>query len=220
MGRSVTPFDKFIAVNFLLWSAVILFGYRWRHLEFYIYVLLVLLQAVGMLGVWALLRRISLPAWLLALLEVAILMHLAGGSIFVQGTRLYDCYLTGALPVPPWFGQMFRYDKLLHCYFAAIGLAGLRWLWPRLEPGRTVAPFSLVLMLLIVMGVCSLVEIAEYIGTKVVSLPEVSGYDNNLQDLLANLVGAAGAAAASAVQTAVAPGRRGATRGQPTTPAP
>lgn len=217
MGRDVTAFDKFIAGNFLLWSAVILFGYRWRHLEFYVYVLLVLLQAAGMLGVWALLRRVSLPAWLLVLLEVAILMHLAGGTLFVNGVRLYDCYLTVALPIPPWFSQMLRYDKLLHGYFAAIGLTGLRWLWPRLELGRASAPFSLFLMLLIVMGVCSLVEVAEYIGTKVVSLPEVGGYDNNLQDLLANLVGAVGGAAAAAV----APGRRWtATRGQIAAPAP
>jgi hypothetical protein len=214
MERAVTAFDKFIGGNFILWSAVILFGYRWRHLEFYMYVLLVLLQAAGMLGAWALLRRVSLPIWLLVLLEVAICMHLAGGSIFVHGTRLYDCYLTGALPLPTWFSQMFRYDKLLHCYFAAIGLVGLRWLWPRLELGRAGAPLSLVLMLLIVMGVCSLVEVAEYIGTKVVSLPEVGGYDNNLQDLLANLLGAAGAATVAALRG------HAATQGQAVAPAP
>ncbi|HWI60363.1 MAG TPA: DUF2238 domain-containing protein [Symbiobacteriaceae bacterium] len=190
----VRAFDRFMAGNLVVWSLVICFGYRWRHLEFYIYVLLVLLQAVGMAAVWGLLRRFALPAWLLILLEVAILLHLAGGSLFVGGIRLYDVYLMPAPGFPPWMSQAFRYDKLVHLYFAAVGLAGLRWLWPRLDLGPAGRPFSVLLMVLIVMGVCALVEVAEYAGTKVVSLPEVGGYDNNLQDLLANLVGAAGAA--------------------------
>ncbi len=188
-GPRWAPFDQFIAGNFVLWSLVILFGYRWRHLEFYIYMLLVLLQAAGMLAVWRVLRRFDLPMWLLTLLEVAIIAHLVGGSFFVHGTRLYDTYLVSGVPLPPWFSQLLRYDKLLHFYFAAVGLAGLRWLWPGLELGRADRPFALFLMILIVMGVCSLVEITEYIGTKLVSLPDVGGYDNNLQDLLANLCG-------------------------------
>jgi len=200
MGRALTIFDKFIAGNFLVWAMVILFGYRWRHLEFHVYVLLVLLQAAGMFAVWGLLRRFALPVWLLVLLEVAILMHLAGGSLFVQGTRLYDCYAVASLPLPSWLSQATRYDKLLHGYFAAVGLVGLRWLWPRLQLGPAGRPFAVVLMLLIVMGVCSLVEVTEYIGTKVVSLPEVGGYDNNLQDLLANLGGALAAAGGVALR--------------------
>ncbi|HEY3368918.1 MAG TPA: hypothetical protein VGK74_28000 [Symbiobacteriaceae bacterium] len=192
----LTTFDKFVLGNFVLWSAVILFGYRWRHLEFYMYVLLVLLQAAGMLAAWAVARRFRLPVWALAGLQVAILLHLAGGSIFVHGVRLYDCNLVNGIALPTWFSQLFRYDKLVHGYFAAYGVASLRHVWPEMNSGSRPGPFTLLIVGLMVMGICSIVEILEYVGTKLVSLPDVGGYDNNLQDLLANLVGVLGAGTA------------------------
>lgn len=188
-----TGFDRFILSNFLLWSGVILFGYRWRNLEFYIYVLLVLLQAAGMLVAWAALRRLRIPMWILLLVQVAVLLHLLGGTIFVEQTRLYDVHLVQALPLPGWFSQFFRYDKVVHLYFAAVGVVGLSRLWSQMGLGQP-SGFQLAVILLTVMGICSVVEVIEYMGTKLAHLPEVGGYDNNLQDLLANLVGAVGAA--------------------------
>ncbi len=193
----LTPFDRLMLGNFFLWSGVILFGYRWRNLEFYLYVLLVLLQAVGMLVAWMVGRRLQVPAWVLLLLQIAVLLHLAGGSVFVGGIRLYDLNLLPADRLPVWFSQAFRYDKLVHGYFAAIGVLGLRAVWPQLA-GMEARGFQLWLILLAVMGVCAIVEVTEYLGTKAAYMPEVGGYDNNLQDLQANLAGALGALAAVA----------------------
>ncbi|HYG57280.1 MAG TPA: hypothetical protein VD902_04370 [Symbiobacteriaceae bacterium] len=186
---TLTSFDWFMLGNMLLWNAVILFGYRWRRLEFYLYLLLVLFQVVGMVAAWIPLRRVAIPGWVLAALQVALLLHLAGGSVFVGGTRLYDCYLVPWANLPAWASQFFRYDKLVHAYFAAMGAAGIRAVWPRLGLGSARHPMVPALIGLTVMGICGLVEITEYVATKVVHLPEVGGYDNNLQDLLANFLG-------------------------------
>ncbi|MFZ5828270.1 MAG: alpha/beta hydrolase [Bacillota bacterium] len=186
---ALTRFDRFVLGNFLLWSGVILFGYRWRNLEFYIYVLLVLLQAAGMFAAWAALRRFRIPLWALLLLQVAIVLHLLGGTIFIEQTRLYDLHLIEGLPLPAWFSQFFRYDKLVHLYFAAIGVAGLSQVWPQMGLGEP-RGIQRVVIFLTVMGICAIVEALEYMGTKLAHIPEVGGYDNNLQDLLSNLVGA------------------------------
>ena len=199
--RRLAGFDWFMLGNLLLWSAVILFGYRWRHLEFYIYVLLVLLQAVGMGLIWLVLRRYRIPPWILGLVEVAILLHLAGGTIFVRGTRLYDLVLAPGLTGPAWFSQVARYDKLVHAYFAAIGVVGIREMWPKLGLGDGRRPISGLMITLVVMGLSALVEVTEYIGTRQIALPEVGGYDNNLQDLLANFTGALSAVVAPAARS-------------------
>lgn len=191
--RALAALDWFILGNTLLWSGVILFGYRWRNLDSYIYVLLVLLQVAGMLGLWAVLRRLQIPTWALLLLQVAIILHLAGGTIFINGVRLYDISLGAGLALPAWFSQALRYDKFVHGYYGALGVAGLGAIWPQLAGARAQG-VHLLLVLLTLMGLSSIVEVAEYIGTKMVHLPEVGGYDNNLQDLLANLVGGLGAA--------------------------
>ena len=191
MGRlaHLTGFDRLMLGNFVLWSGVILIGYRWRNLELYIYVLLVLLQAAGMFTAWLLARRVPIPTWVLLLLQVAVLLHLAGGSIFVGETRLYDLNLEPGMAGPVWFSQAFRFDKFVHGYFALVGVLALRRIWPELA-GVDARGFQLLLILLAVMGICAIVEVLEYLGTKIAYLPEVGGYDNNLQDLLANLVGA------------------------------
>ena len=184
------PFDRFILVNLLLWSAVILFGYRWRHLEFYIYPLLVALVALALIGAWALVRRFDLPGWLLLLVQVGILLHLAGGSLFLGGQRLYDHTLFGGLALPGWLSQIFRYDKLVHFYWTAAAVPGLRYLLPQVGLEYRARAIDMVLIILIIMGFCAALEVCEYVGTKIATLPEVGGYDNNLQDLLANLLGA------------------------------
>lgn len=192
-GIRLTDFDWFMLGNALLWSGVILFGYRWRRLEFYVYVLLVLLQVVGMVAAWAPLRRLSYPRWLLLLLQAAIALHLAGGSMFVGGARLYDLNLLPHLTPPAWFSQMARYDKLLHAYFAAVGALGLAHVWPQLGLGTGRRTVDLLAIGFLVLGLGGAIEVAEYVGTKLVHLPEVGGYDNNMQDLLANLIGAGAA---------------------------
>ena len=182
-------FDQFMVGNAVLWSAVILFGYQWRRLEFHMYVLLVLLQVAGMAMVWWATRRVALPPWLLVLIQVAILLHLAGGSLFVGGVRLYDCYVVPVTALPPWLSQLFRYDKLVHMYVPATAAAGLWAMWGRLGLGSVRHGLVPVIIGLVVLGGGALVEVVEYIGTKAVHLPDVGGYDNNLQDLLANLIG-------------------------------
>lgn len=182
----LTDFDWFMLGNCVLWSSVILFGYQWRRLEFYVYVLLVLLQVAGMALAWVPLRQLRYPLWLLVMLQVAIAMHLAGGSIFVGDARLYDLHLLPYLTPPAWFSQMARYDKLLHAYFAAVGAVGLSQIWPQLGLGSGRRTVDLVVIGFLVLGLGGAIEVAEYVGTKLVHLPEVGGYDNNLQDLLAN----------------------------------
>ncbi|MFH1138983.1 MAG: hypothetical protein V1816_23130 [Pseudomonadota bacterium] len=142
------------------------------------------LISLGLILAWKfLVKNSSLPWNVLILLQVGLLLHFLGG-IRIDGRRVYTLTL------------VVRYDKLVHfynCLAAYWGLGALLRHW-RIQTGKF-EPFILVLMTL---GCGAIVEIIEFLGVRTLTLdypryyPEnlESLYDNNMEDLVADFLGA------------------------------
>ena len=104
-------------------------------------------------------------------------MHFSGGFININGHRLYDCFIIGI-----------RYDKYVHFVNAfAIGML-IEYIFLLLKADLKYLRETVVFFM--VLGLGALVEIFEYVVTKNIKHNGVGGYDNNMQDLISNAVGA------------------------------
>ena len=186
MSARLRPLDWVVLVNCCLFAVMVVLFY-WDRLvayrrsanlrEFFVYACV---YAVFLGWLWSRLRTLPVRWRLLVAGEFGLLFHFAGGLRFHAGRRLYDVMLLD-------WGD-FRFDKLVHVVDSVVvGLvvgAILRAFRVRL--GKLRVP----VMLLAIVGAGALWEIAEYLVVK--SFPDsgVGGYDNNMQDMIANLAGA------------------------------
>ncbi len=110
-------------------------------------------------------------------LQIGIAMHFSGAFVQIEGGRLYDAHVLGL-----------RYDKYVHFVnaFSATLLVG------RLFQIQSIAltRVNSVLLMLVVLGLGAVIEIVEYVVVLTVPANGVGGYDNNMQDLMANFCGA------------------------------
>jgi uncharacterized membrane protein YjdF len=174
--------DIFVAFNVLLFSFMCVFVYYDRFIayrgaehviEFFAYAVLIM----GVIFIsWRALRSYPFSNSLLLLIELGILMHFAGGLVQLHGTRLYNNYFFGL-----------RYDKYVHFCNALFGAFIVKDFFDRRK--MKLYSFTSLVVVLIVLGFGSVIEIVEYVVTKSVPHNGVGGYDNNMQDLIANLAG-------------------------------
>lgn len=151
--------------------------------EFVLYALVL----IPVLGVgYYLLYLLRLPvylAWLLALLGA---LHLAGGTILVNGEVLYNYVL---ISIPNWTGlTIWKFDQLVHPYgafvVALIAYAALRR-WTPL-PTLAIVPIAF----LIANGAGALNEVVEFVTAITIPDTNVGGYYNTALDLFFNMLGA------------------------------
>ena len=175
--------DVFAAVNGSLFLVLCVFRYHARFIEyrgaehieeFFVYAGVII---AGILLLWRLFRHYEFDGTVLLLVQMGIVLHFAGAFVQLDGHRLYDVYLLGL-----------RYDKYVH--FANAFAASI--LIARLFQIQHIAltPINSVFVLLVVLGLGAVVEIVEYFVVLTVAHQGVGDYHNNLQDLVANLVGA------------------------------
>lgn len=181
---SILPIDVLLVTNLLvtgLW-AVLFYYPRFLVLhssgtapEFLFYAAVTL--AVTLL-VWKRVRHLDLGWKTLAPVQLLLVMHLLGGATAPNGIRLYDH--------PLFFGV--TYDKVVHAVAGFTAALVVATVMSRTLADRT--PFADAQRVLIVMGLCALWELVEYAAYELIPLTGVGLYDNNMQDLLANLMGA------------------------------
>ena len=179
----INPLDVLAAAGmflFLLFAALFHYDrfveYRGRENvdEFFAYAIILV---VLFTWAWTVFRRYDWDPWLLALVAFGLLLHFAGGLTSHEGVRLYD-----------WHPLGIRFDKYVHFINAAIAaqvvVAIIRF------EGISFGRLEGIGVVLIVLGVGTTFEIAEYVVLRFVPDAGVGRYDNNLQDLISNLCGA------------------------------
>lgn len=175
--------DLFAIGNILLfiWYCYAVFfesfiHYRGReHLwEFFVYAVAIL---IVILFAWILTRQINFPSKLLFFAEIIILIHFAGGLIILNESRLYDNFILGI-----------RFDKYAHIIQTFMGSFILYELhFKNLNLKWWIKDLQLIIMML---GIGAVFEIIEYLITLTIDINGVGGYDNNMQDMISNFIGA------------------------------
>ena len=123
--------------------------------------------------------RVRFSTHVLVLLSLAGFFHMAGGNVVIDGVFLYQ---------QSWL-EFIRYDHLLHAM--GLGTAGLA-VWEATyrmldAPGGKEAA---VVVFLGANAVGAFIEIGEYLASLLIPGVRVGDYSNNMQDLIANLLGA------------------------------
>ncbi len=157
----------------------------WRlNYEFMIYVGVVVLF---LCLIAATQRRVGFSRTVLWGLTAWGFMHLAGGTVYVGGARLYELILFPLLPAQ----GILRYDQFVHAFgFGAATLVAYHLLRPRLRE-RPVGWGTLsVLIVLMGMGLGALNEVIEFGVVLVAPEAGVGGYLNTALDLVFNMLGA------------------------------
>jgi hypothetical protein len=176
------PIDAFFVLNLLLFLAMCVVTYYARFVayrgaaniwEFFVYAA-VLVTGIGLL--WRSFRDYGWTVPMLGMIQAGILAHFAGAFVQWDGHRLYDVV---------WWG--IRYDKLVHATNAFIAVRVTAHI--AIRHGLKIDGLARLLVALSVLGLGAVVEIVEYVVMHTVPGNGVGGYDNNMQDLAANLVG-------------------------------
>ncbi len=178
----VRRFDFFALANFTLWAWMAWAVHRKRLAffrgepslaEFFFYASL---MTVLLALTWVCLRRFAWHPVLLGVVEVVIVVAIAAGVVTADGTRLYDCVVLSI-----------RFDKYVHLcgsLVAALGVGAILNAFgarPRRLAGAVIV--------LVVLGGGAIWEIVEYLVVRTFPDAGVGAYDNNMQDLIANLAG-------------------------------
>ena len=157
----------------------------WRENTEFLFYGAVMLALIGVV-LWADVRaRFSRPV--LWMLSVWGLLHMAGGVLRLEQdgdtVALYSYWL-----IQP---HVLKYDKLIHCYgffvaTLAVWEALRRFLREELRTGLAL----FVIVASAGMGLGAFNEVVEYTATVISPDTNVGTYENNAQDLVANMIGA------------------------------
>ena len=131
--------------------------------------------------------RVYFPNYVLWLLTLWAILHMAGGSVHIKGTLLYKLILIPMSNTIP----IFRYDQLVHIIgFGTATVAMYYLLRPLLRPDMN-SWWSLSIVIISAgLGVGAFNEIVEFLITVFVQETKVGGYMNTALDLVSNFIGA------------------------------
>lgn len=169
-------------------SAAVL-AYRGLNAEFLLYIVVVVV-----LGAWvvSLHYHFYFPPSLLWALSLWGLMHMMGGLLPIPEGWPH----TGKAVLYSWWlvPGMLKYDNIVHAYgFAIVTWGAWRCLLPRLQKSLPTVGV-LIICIFTAMGAGALNEIIEFAAVRLLPDTNVGGYDNTMWDLVANGIGAVGAA--------------------------
>ena len=155
-----------------------------RNYEFIIYVgvILFFLTVIIITN-----RKVYYPNTVLWALTLWAVMHMAGGSLYIGQTKLYEIMI---LPLSQTY-PVFRYDQLVHIIgFAAATLTLFYVLKPLLRPELKTWTAVSIIVFTAGLGIGALNEIIEFVTSCIVPESGVGGYLNTSLDLVADLIGA------------------------------
>ena len=181
MFSSITPQNKRVLAFTVAYMVIfsVLAALR-QNVEFLYYMVLM----VGLIiFVIAYHRDLKMSTAVLIALSFVGLLHLMGGHLYLNGTRLYDVYL---------IGNIIRYDNFVHAVgIFVITLVLYSAVVPHVDRSVRGSGWVLsVVLVLMAMGVGAIIEVIEFGAVLFLDADEaVGGYRNNSTDLLFNLAG-------------------------------
>jgi len=182
MTAQIKNVDVFVAINTVLFIVKCLITTYPRFIskygseyltEFFVY-------AVGIITLiyifWLVFREYPFDTTMLVILEFGILVHFAGALVTIDGVRLYDSNFWGI-----------GYDKYVHFVNSFVCAMLIRRLF--IIKRNTMNHITSIFILLTVLGLGGIIEIVGYGVVLTIQHNGVGGYDNNMQDLIANFCG-------------------------------
>lgn len=158
----------------------LIFSYITDNYEFMYYIVIMTVLLIVIAKYY---KSLQLTNLILIGLSIFGLLHIAGGTIMINGTRLYDLYIIPGI---------FKYDNLVHSFGIFITTFVIySLLYPNLDKAVHQNNFFLCLILILMaMGVGALNEIME-LGAVVFfnAAATVGDYINNAVDEIFNLIG-------------------------------
>lgn len=156
------------------------------NLEFVIYVAVIV---AIFLGVFSTLKQTQFPLWMLWLLSLWGLMHVAGGAIQTTDGVLFAYKIYPFLDLGGDF-YILKYDQVVHAYL--YGLVALMAHHTLRVPLKVIGHTFLVGLVaaMISLGISGLNEIMEFLIAVSIEQNGVGGYANAMIDLIFNLGGA------------------------------
>ncbi len=172
------------ALGFALAGALTLWSVVAQNWEFLIYAVVALVLVVALYRAD---QHVHFAPWTIALFDVWLVMHIAGGLVSVGDGALYAWVIVPLVGSPY---DLLKYDQVVHtfCYFV---VALLLW-QASARLFRTDASFAAraALVVIAAVGIGAGNEIVEFAATVLVPGTGVGGYVNNALDLVANTIGA------------------------------
>ncbi len=154
-----------------------------RNYEFIIYVGVIIFFA----AVFAISNdKVFFPNSVLWSLAIWAFFHMAGGAIYLNGTRLYDIILIDLSKTYP----VLRYDQFVHITGFGAATAVMFYLLKPMLGNFTEHPITLFIIIVSAgLGIGALNEIVESIVSALVPQSGVGGYLNTSLDLISDVIG-------------------------------
>lgn len=155
-----------------------------QNYEFLFYVaVLVVLGAVILVSD----KHVEYPQWVVWLLFIWGLLHMAGGAVVINGSVLYAQMLLPLIAEPY---NILKYDQFVHAYGFFVATITMYYvLKDHLAPSP--GAFAIGLTLFCAgLGLSALNEIIEFIAVVLMPSTNVGGYINTALDLCFNAIGA------------------------------
>lgn len=127
-------------------------------------------------GFWLAVRRNEFPVWASIAVQLAVVGHMAGRFVRIDGVQLYQVVVAGV-----------HMDKVIHAFNTGMGAVFLVVLFRTV--GLRLMRWEGFIVVMVACGLGALIEIVEFASTYVLVTHNVGGYVNNAQDLVANLAG-------------------------------
>ncbi len=132
-------------------------------------------------------RKVCYPNTVLWLLTLWAVLHMAGGSLYLNNVKLYEMMI---LPLSQTY-PVLRYDQLVHIIgFGAATLTLFYILKPLLQPELKTWTAVSIIVFAAGLGIGALNEIIEFVTSCIVPESGVGGYLNTSLDLVADFIGA------------------------------
>ncbi len=134
-------------------------------------------------------RAPEFPDYILLLLSIVGLLHVAGGGVDLEGVRLYSYHLVTLYDGHQPDFYIFKYDQLVHLLGFGTGALAIRWIIKHHAPEFSALSQG-ALAILAAAGVGALNEVSEFSAVVSFSRTGVGGYYNIALDLTFNIIGA------------------------------